>query len=214
MADGMNIYQKLIEVRKTVPYLQKENQGQQYQYVSSSQVIASIRQKMDELNILVVPKVTGKNLLSDMVEKKDKYENTKHTTTYFTELNIEYTVVNADNPDEKIVCPFYAQGVDIAGEKGVGKALTYGEKYFFMKLFNIATDKDDPDAFQKKNEQAVLISQKQKNDIEVIFQKNGQTDQQMNAWVQSQFRKPIDKLTELEAQSIIKRLSRAKKAQA
>jgi hypothetical protein len=48
--------------------------------------------------------------------------------------------------------PFYAQGVDIAGEKGVGKALTYGEKYFLLKTFNIATDKDDPDAFQEKAE--------------------------------------------------------------
>ena len=32
--------------------------------------------------------------------------------------------------------------VDIAGEKGVGKALTYGKKYFLLKFFNIATDKD------------------------------------------------------------------------
>ena len=36
------------------------------------------------------------------------------------------------------------------GEKGVGKALTYAEKYFMLKFFNIPTDKDDPDSFQKK----------------------------------------------------------------
>ncbi|MNP04955.1 ERF superfamily protein [compost metagenome] len=52
-----------------------------------------------------------------------------------------------------IECPWYSQGVDIAGEKGVGKALTYGEKYFILKFFNIPTDKDDPDTFQKKYEQ-------------------------------------------------------------
>lgn len=44
--------------------------------------------------------------------------------------------------------PWYAQGLDVEGEKGVGKLLTYGEKYLFLKLFNIATDKDDPDSFQ------------------------------------------------------------------
>ena len=34
----------------------------------------------------------------------------------------------------------------------MGKALTYGEKYFLLKFFNIATDKDDPDSFQRKQE--------------------------------------------------------------
>jgi hypothetical protein len=62
------------------------------------------------------------------------------------------TWVNAENPEETIECPWYGQGVDIAGEKGVGKALTYAEKYFILKQFNIATDKDDPDAFQGKAE--------------------------------------------------------------
>jgi hypothetical protein len=28
--------------------------------------------------------------------------------------------------------------------------MTYAEKYFMLKFFNIATDKDDPDSFQKK----------------------------------------------------------------
>src|SRR5690606_10249645 len=47
---------------------------------------------------------------------------------------------------------WYGQGIDIAGEKGVGKALTYAEKYYLLKTFNIATDKDDPDSFQDKQE--------------------------------------------------------------
>lgn len=148
----MNIYQKLIEVRKSVPYLKKDNQGHQYNYVSSSQVLSSIRQKMDEVGLLLVPQVISKEVTQDMVESKDKYGNTKHTTTYFTELNMEFTWVNVDDPSETIVCLWYGQGVDVAGEKGVGKALTYAEKYFLLKFFNIATDKDDPDAFQHKTE--------------------------------------------------------------
>jgi hypothetical protein len=52
---------------------------------------------------------------------------------------------------EELSIPWYGQGVDLAGEKGVGKALTYAEKYFILKQFNIPTDKDDPDAFQDKN---------------------------------------------------------------
>jgi hypothetical protein len=148
----MNIYQKLVEVRKSVPYLQKEAQGAQYQYVGSSQVLSAVRAKMDELGLFLTVKVTGHNLLSETVENKDKYDKVKKTTTYFTELDLEFTWINAENPEETLTMPFYAQGVDIAGEKGVGKALTYGEKYFLLKTFNIATDKDDIDSFQEKSE--------------------------------------------------------------
>lgn len=135
----MNIYQKLIEVRKSVPYLQKEAKGHQYNYVASSQVLSSVRSKMDEIGLLLIPAVVDKRV---NIEGK----------SIFTELDMEFTWVNAENPEETITRPWYGQGMDTSGEKGVGKALTYAEKYFMLKFFNIATDKDDPDAFQGKND--------------------------------------------------------------
>lgn len=148
----MNIYEKLIEVRKTVPYIQKADQGSQYQYTGSSRVLVAVTDKMNELGLLLIPSVTGHTLNESPIEFKDSSGNvTKRTTTYFTELEMTMTWVNAEKPDEQIVSSWYGQGVDIAGEKGVGKALTYAEKYFMLKFFNIATDKDDPDAFQTKH---------------------------------------------------------------
>jgi hypothetical protein len=146
----MNIYQKLIEVRKTVPYLQKENKGYQFNYVSSSQVLAALKHKMDEVGLLLIPSVTGKNVTIDTYEKPDGRGNAKRTVDIFTELDLTFTWVNAEKPEEKIECKWYGQGMDTAGEKGVGKALTYAEKYFMLKFFNIPTDKDDPDSFQEK----------------------------------------------------------------
>lgn len=140
---NLNIYQKLIEVRKSVPYLQKESQGHQYQYTGSSQVLASVRAKMDELGLMLICKVLGHNLIQGTTAKGAK--------EYMTELELEFTWVNADKPEETIVCPWYGQGVDNS-EKGVGKSLTYAEKYFILKTFNIPTDKDDPDSFQEKAE--------------------------------------------------------------
>lgn len=165
----MNIYQKLIEVRKAVPYLKKGNKGEQYSYTSSSQVVAAIREKMDELGLLLIPRIIDKNVRTETVEFKDKNGNVnKKTTTYFTELTMEFKWINAENPEETMIVPFYAQGVDRAGEKGVGKALTYAEKYFFLKQFNIATDNDDPDAFQQKVEESKptkLITEEQKMEL-------------------------------------------------
>jgi hypothetical protein len=152
----VNIYQKLIEVRKVVPYLQKKDKGGQYEYVGSSDVLGRVRAKMDELGLLIIPAVIGHKVSESTVEyiEKGKYgDKPKKTTTYFTELVMVMKWVNAENPEEFIDVPWYGQGVDIAGEKGVGKALTYAEKYFLLKSFNIATDKDDPDAFQNKLEE-------------------------------------------------------------
>jgi hypothetical protein len=155
----VNIYQKLIEVRKSTPYLQKESSGAQYKYVGSSQVLASLKAKMDELGLLLIPRVVSHKVSESTVNYyslgPDKVETehiTKRTTTYFTELEMTMTWVNAEKPEEVIECPWYGQGVDIAGEKGVGKALTYAEKYFMLKFFNIPTDKDDPDSFQAKHD--------------------------------------------------------------
>lgn len=158
----MNIYEKLIEVRKSVPYLQKESKSFQYAYVGSSQVLGALKLKMDELQLLIIPRVTGHKVSESTVETLDKETNhiTKRITTYFTELDMTMTWVNAEKPEETIECPWYGQGVDTAGEKGTGKALTYAEKYFMLKFFNIPTDKDDPDSFQKKHEDTPPVKPK------------------------------------------------------
>jgi hypothetical protein len=61
-----------------------------------------------------------------------------------TEMFFEMVWMDADSMETMSV-PWYAQGVDLAGEKGVGKAATYAEKYFLLKFFHVSTKKDDPD---------------------------------------------------------------------
>lgn len=107
---------------------------------------------MDEMGLLLIPSITDKHVTVDAYEKKDNKGNAKRTVDYFTELGMVFVWINAEKPDEIIECKWYGQGVDTAGEKGVGKALTYAEKYFMLKFFNIPTDKDDPDSFQAKQD--------------------------------------------------------------
>jgi hypothetical protein len=139
----VNLHEKLIEIRKSVKYLKKENSGYQYMYVSSSQALSSVREKMDELAVLLIPAVAGKTVT--------EYQSKKDGNLFLTGLDMIYTWVDAENAADKIECPWYAQGSD-SGERGVGKAFTYAEKYFILKFFNIATDKDDPDAFQSRRD--------------------------------------------------------------
>jgi len=148
----MNLYQKLVEVRKECAYLKQANQGFKFNYVSSSQALMALRGKMDDLGLVLAVEVLS-HKVSDHTTKNGGNE-------FFTELDISYTWINADNPEETLPCRFYAQGLD-SGEKGVGKALTYAEKYFLLKFFNIATDKYDPD--RVANEQAKKEAQKNGN---------------------------------------------------
>lgn len=137
----MTIYQKLLEVRKSVKYLQTKNQGYQFKYVSSSQTLGALRKEMDNQGLILVPKILKKNV--------QEHKTAKGTLEFFTELEMEFVWVDSADPTQTVTCPWYGQGID-TGEKGVGKALTYAEKYFLLKFFNIATDLDDPDAHTPK----------------------------------------------------------------
>lgn len=138
---SLNIYQRLSNVRKTCSYLRKENEGYQFKYVSSSQTLGHLHNAINENGLILIPEIVSQEIQETTNQKGNK--------EFFTKLNMVFTWVNIDNPDDKIVCQWTGQGLDNA-EKGIGKALTYTEKYFLLKFFNIATDKDDPDKFQEK----------------------------------------------------------------
>lgn len=193
---GMNLIQKLVEIRKTVMYLQKNAQGYQFTYNASSQVLGSLRAKMDEMGVLLVPGVTSKEVTP--------HTNQKGNKEFFTELNMTFTWINAEKPEETLVTPWYAQGLDNA-EKGVGKAMTYAEKYFLLKFFNIATDKDDPDSFQAKYEEPVaMINGDQLNAIKKIIADNYLTKEQAkNACITACSKTSTKELTQAEADKLI-----------
>jgi len=145
----MNLHEKLFEIQKSCTYLQKNAQGYQYKYAAGTDVIAPIRTKMDELKVMLFPKVT-----TSRAERGESVDDRgKPKIQFFTEVGITFVWVNVEDPKDTIEIPWYAQGVDPA-EKGVGKAWTYAERYFLLKFFHIPTDNDDPDRFQQKRVEA------------------------------------------------------------
>ena len=58
----MNIYEKLLEVRKSVDYIQKDGDGPQFRYVSSAAVLAALREAMNQQRLLLVPRITNKDV--------------------------------------------------------------------------------------------------------------------------------------------------------
>lgn len=138
---SMNLYQKLLEMQKGIDAFVKDNtvgEGKSaYKAVGSEQVLDAVRPMMNEHGLLLIPSVTGATVTTGATSSG--------TARYFTELEMMMTWHDVESGEELPV-KWYGQGVDLAGEKGVGKANTYAEKYFFMKFFHVPTPKDDPDA--------------------------------------------------------------------
>lgn len=163
MADTqkMTLAQKLLELQKNVDSVIKDgkNQSDKYDFASDENVLDTFRPKMDELGLLLIPEVTDAQV--------HEGQTRSGTARYLTEMTMRMRWYDTESGEE-LPIPWYAQGVDLAGEKGVGKALTYAEKYFLLKFFHVATKKDDPDNDGRtgSGEKRVRGTQAQKENID------------------------------------------------
>ena len=131
----MNIYEKLIEVRKVVPYLQKDKESFNYSYVQGSTVLGTIKNKMNELKLLLYPEILSKE---STFRTYDKTKYNKNAGKEVTETVAENTVtcdinfvwVDAENPEFIIKIPFALFGTQDDISKAFGSGLTYAERYF------------------------------------------------------------------------------------
>lgn len=137
----MNLYQKIVEVRKTAKGFKKDKKSYNYSYVTGDQILNKIRDKMNELNLLLIP--------STRVGEYQKHEYTtsrgKPAIDFIVSGEMNYTWINGDKPDEKfeVEWAYYGQQDDVS--RAYGSALTYSERYFLLKCLGLPTDEDDPD---------------------------------------------------------------------
>lgn len=151
MAEQLNLFQKIADVKANIDGFTKDTKGYNYSYVSGSQVLHRIRNKMIENNLLLVPKTSEENYKQIDVTRFNKKAGREITTSEFiVEMKLTYVWINADKPEEQFEVTFYAVGQQDDVSKAHGTALTYAERYFLMKFFNIPTDEDDADAKEKQ----------------------------------------------------------------
>ena len=139
----LNLFQKIADVKANIDGFTKDAKSYNYSYVSGSQVLHRIRNKMIENNLLLVPKTSEENYKQIDVTRFNKKAGREITTSEFiVEMKLTYVWINADKPEEQFEVTFYAVGQQDDVSKAHGTALTYAERYFLMKFFNIPTDED------------------------------------------------------------------------
>lgn len=148
----MNLHQKLVEIRKEIDVFQKDTKGFNYSYVSGSQVLSKIQQKMNELGVLLYPEMKDVDYNTfDYQQYNKKTKQMDNKTDFVISGNMSYVWQNAENPEEKIPINWMVYGQQDDISKAYGSALTYSERYFLLKFFNAPTDDDDPDTRQGSN---------------------------------------------------------------
>jgi len=145
----MNLWQKLVAIRKDIDVFVKNGKSYGYDYVTGSQILHKIKNNMDELQVILMPK------MGEHKTWQYSYKNQKgrEITDFVIESEGSYEWINAEKPEERESIPwkFFGQQDDVS--KAYGSALTYSERYFLLKFFGIPTDEDDADAKNTKGKQ-------------------------------------------------------------
>jgi hypothetical protein len=152
------IYKKLLEIKKKVPYLQKDKKGFNYTYVTPTQVCATLNPLLNECGLILITNIIDSKSYEVSVPTK----NDPNKREWKFDLDIIFTWADVETGD-RVDIAWKSSGCN-GEDKGLGSALTYAERYFMLKQFNIPTDNDDPDNFQNKyaTEEEKLAKEKNK----------------------------------------------------
>jgi hypothetical protein len=143
-----NLFQKLLEIQRHIMGLGKDKAAFGYKYVTGDKVLEHLKPLMNEYGILLKQEV----LSIENTRQDYQTSNGKAANEINSKVMMKFTWVDCET-GEKDENLFGANGQN-AWDKGVGSALTYGERYFLLKYFHIATDEDDIDNPLRKPQEA------------------------------------------------------------
>lgn len=134
----MNLYQKLLAITEEVGKIEKtgRNTSQGYAFIEQAKVVAELRPQLAKHGVMIMPETIDRTI--------NQFTNKNGNVTFHAVVVSRYTVINADNPEERMVLDWHAGEALDMSDKATNKATTASQKTFLMKLFNIS-DQDDAD---------------------------------------------------------------------
>jgi len=151
-----NIYQKLLIIQQKINGLGKDKATYNYKYVTGDKVLGEIKPLMNELGLLLKQEVLSIENTRQDYQLTDKAGNVRNKSEILSKVMMKFTWVDSDT-GEKDENLFGANGQN-DWDKGCGSAYTYAERYFLLKYFHIATDEDDIDNSERKDDTKGVIT--------------------------------------------------------
>lgn len=150
---GLNIFQRINEIRKKVDYVKKDAKVQGYTAVSHDAVTKAIRDWLVEYGVIVVPN----EMSSNMIDTGTQTGGGNPWLRFEAKYTIEF--VNMDEPEQAIPVNVTAHALD-TGDKAPGKALSYATKMAMLKLFSIESGDEDEERADQRPRDDGLTPQK------------------------------------------------------
>ena len=151
------IYKKLAQIQSEIRGLMKDSKAFNYDYLTGDKLLGEIRPRMIKLGLLLLPEVTDvktEPITYDSWNKAAKFVEQK--TEVLATVKMRMTWVDSED-GETLTQEWAGTGCNMF-DKGFGSALTYGERYYLLKLFHLQTDKDDVDAIAKDRDAAIAAA--------------------------------------------------------
>lgn len=162
----MNLWQKLAKVRDIADVVAKNKSGYGYKYVSEDEILSKVKAGLSKYHVSIYPLLDQANFdIYDRTFTKKKYDKASQSwiddpqMEWVVRGNLNYRIVNDDNPAEQEIIPWILAGSQADDAQAFGSALTYANRYFFLKFFNIATPDADPDEWKRKKQEAADAEQ-------------------------------------------------------
>jgi hypothetical protein len=151
------LFKKLLIIQKHINGLGKDKSTNSYRYVTGDKVLEHIKPIMNEQGIILKQEILSiENTRQDYkVGVTDQKPDGRLKSEINSKVMMKFTWVDSET-GEKDENLFGANGQN-DWDKGVGSALTYGERYFLLKYFHIATDEDDIDNPERKKEESEAL---------------------------------------------------------
>lgn len=162
----MNIYQKLAKIRKQVEVIQKNRAGYGYKYVDEAEILAKITAFMEKYDLVLIPNIVPGtcNVIPYSVKKTkasnkgDIYE--ENVNEVLVSADMVFTWINVLDPTERVEVPWALVGHQSDGSQSFGSGLSYSNRYFLLKFFNVATPDDSPEQWRRKQREAEAAEDK------------------------------------------------------
>lgn len=153
----MSLDEKLLLLKKEVSIMQKNKEGFGYKYVDEESLLLKINDKMIEMGVKLTPKFVPNTLHSETVKYVDKKKNDVTDILVRSEMQFIWKDIYSGETE---VIDWALLGQQSDASQALGSGLTYSNRYFLLKYFNVSTSKDDPDKIRsemdKENEKKKL----------------------------------------------------------
>lgn len=162
----MNLVQKLAKIRALSASVKKSKKGYNYSYTDITEILASVTTGMKKYGVSLIPsmtpetgRVTQNVICNTKIDKTGKPYEQKTTEMLFC-ADMVFTWIDNDNPEDKLVVPWFAAGSMTDASQAIGASLSYNLRQFLTSFFQIAQVDTDVDAYRSKQKEAEKSEEK------------------------------------------------------